>query len=108
MSGFSLGDKILITTDLWFIAPNGVSYRAVYGTVHGVVDSESALGIKTNSKSTNWYIKIGNMMIAGCQIHYAIKSEKCNFGSSAHYSVTDGVVKEYQIPSHIFNADESI
>lgn len=23
--------------------------------------------------STNWFVKCGNMIIAGCQIHYAIK-----------------------------------
>ena len=35
--------------------------------------------IKTNVKSTNWYVLIGNMIIAGCQIHYAIQTDAVSF-----------------------------
>ena len=70
-----VGDKFLITCDNWFIAPDGEQYRAVFGTVHAVMDSQEALGVKTNAKSTNWYVVIGNMILAGCQIHYAVR---CN------------------------------
>lgn len=69
-------DKILVTTDGWFFAPDGNSYKAAWGSVH-IFDSENILGIKTNSKSTNWYITLGSgdrqILIAGCQVHYAIK-----------------------------------
>lgn len=38
------------------------------------------LGIKTNMKSTNWFAKVGcedkHVIIAGCQIHYAVKTDE--------------------------------
>lgn len=69
----NIGTKLLITTDNWFFAPDGQNYRAVYGTVRGVFSDTETLGIKTNAKSTNWYVQIGKMCIAGCQIHYVIE-----------------------------------
>ena len=70
--------KYLITTDSWFIAPNGYQYKAVWGEVE-IVD-DSILGIKTNRGSANWFAKVGteqnHVIVAGCQIHYACKSEK--------------------------------
>lgn len=100
------GDKFLITTDNWFIAPDGVEYRAVWGTVNGIIESENTLGIKTNAKSTNWYVSIGNMIIAGCQIHYAIKTDKVNFGEAQQhdYNVEHGC-KKFKRPTHIYNAN---
>src|SRR3546814_15952739 len=73
----SVGDQALITTDNWFYAPDGKSYRAAFGTVKAIRSSEIALGVKTNSKSTNWYVEVGNMLIAGCQIHYAVRTADC-------------------------------
>ena len=74
----TLGEKYLITCDSWFYAPDGQAYRAVFGTVHDVMTAEETLGVKTNSKSTNWYVSIGGMLIAGCQIHYAIQTDDCS------------------------------
>jgi hypothetical protein len=69
--------KYLITTDNWFFGPNGFQYRAVWGEVTIVEDS--FLGIKTNTRATNWYAKVGteenHVIVAGCQIHYAVKTE---------------------------------
>lgn len=48
-----IGKKYLITVDNWFIAPDGVSYTAVFGTVNNVLTSEETLGVKTNARSTN-------------------------------------------------------
>ena len=68
----------LITTDNWFIAPDGKYYRAAWGFVE--ILGDNLLGIKTNSHSSNWFAKIGagddHIIVAGCQIHYAIKCEK--------------------------------
>lgn len=74
----------LITTDNWFIAPDGKQYRSVYGDVKIV--SDSILGIKTNIRSSNWFAKVGteenHVIIAGCQIHYAIKTtDEVNYSS---------------------------
>ncbi|HET8839729.1 MAG TPA: hypothetical protein VFM82_12135 [Flavobacteriaceae bacterium] len=70
--------KYLITTDNFFTAPDGKEYNAVWGNVEILEDS--FLGVKTNARSSNWYAKIGSenkhVIIAGCQIHYAVKSEK--------------------------------
>jgi hypothetical protein len=70
--------KFLITTEGWFYAPDGKKYRAAWGEVEILEDN--ILGIKTNRQSTNWYARIGNndrhILIAGCQINYALKCEK--------------------------------
>lgn len=101
------GDKVLITTDGWFYAPDGNSYRAVYGTVKGIFTAEDTLGVKPNGKSTNWYVEIGNMTVAGCQIHYAVKSDCCsNFRSKYWSTSTEHGCKEYTVPCSIYFADE--
>ena len=105
----TIGDKALITTEGWFFAPDGKSYRAVFGTVKGVSTSQDTLGVKTNAKSTNWYVEIGNMLVAGCQIHYAIKTDKCSNEKALSWASTaaDGV-KEFETPSSIYFADNEV
>jgi hypothetical protein len=100
------GQKALITTDNWFFAPDGNTYRAVFGTVKAVRSAEETLGVKTNAKSTNWYVEIGNMTIAGCQIHYAVRTDKCSDGPSKGWS-TDAQhgCKVYEMPRSIYLAD---
>ena len=69
--------KYLITTDHWFLAPDGKEYRAAWGNVEILQDS--ILGVKTNYRSTNWFAKVGcdnkHVIIAGCQIHYCVRCE---------------------------------
>lgn len=69
--------KYLITTDQWFIAPDGRDYKSVWGNVEIIGDE--VLGIKTNARSTNWFAKVGSddnhVIVAGCQVHYAVKCE---------------------------------
>lgn len=101
-----IGETFLISTDNWFVAPNGRQYKAVFGTVREVADAESTIGIKTNRNSTNWYVVIGNMLVAGCQIHYAIKTKKANFGAVSDFDASGPAVVEQQLPfSRIYNAD---
>lgn len=89
--------KYLITTDAWFLAPDGKYYRAVWGETEIVEDQ--FLGLKTNRNSSNWFAKIGSennhVIVAGCQIHYAIKCENkpnngkvvdCNFDEKGDWS----------------------
>lgn len=70
--------RYLITTDAWFIAPDGNQYRAAWGTVK--ILGDSILGLKTNRGSANWFAQVGGdgmeIIIAGCQIHYAVRSEE--------------------------------
>ena len=74
----TIGCNYLITTDAWFIAPDGNNYRAVFGELRAIQTDAEHLGIQTNRHSSNWYIVIGNMAIAGCQVHYAIKTNYFN------------------------------
>jgi len=101
-----INEKYLITTDAWFFAPDGEQYRAVWGTVKGIYLTEDVLGIKTNEKSTNWYVLIGNTVLAGCQIHYAIKTNKCNFlPVNREFKHEDILVVKRENKTRIFNAD---
>lgn len=69
--------KHLITTDNWFYAPDGKLYRAVWGDVQ-ILD-DTVLGVKTNRNASNWYARVGSddnhVIVAGCQIHYAVRCE---------------------------------
>jgi len=65
---------MLLTTHNWFVAPDGEQYKSVFGTVKAIHSDSALLGIKTNRHSTDWYVEIGNMIVAGCQIYYAIKT----------------------------------
>lgn len=109
MNGLNIkvGEKALITTDNWFYAPNGKQYRCVFGTVKAVRTSEESLGVKTNAKSTNWYLEIGNVTLAGCQIHYAVRTDECFTGSVRDWmaSHSEGY-SEYTRPSAIYRADD--
>jgi len=100
------GRKALITTDAWFMAPDGREYRAVFGTVEAVLSDCETLGIKTNARSTNWYVKIGGMLIAGCQIHYAIECESAASGVVSDFSVESGEVKHFDRPSKVWVAPD--
>ncbi len=111
MNKESIGKTMLITTDNWFLGPNGQQYKAVFGTVKGIFDSEETLGLDTNKNSTNWYVQIGSMTLAGCQIHYAIETErdKVNFVRASGYSAdAANGISFYERISIIFDADEGV
>ncbi len=100
--------KYLITTDSWFIAPDGKEYKAVWGEVKILEDK--FLGISTNRNSSNWYAKIGSesnhIIVAGCQIHYAAKCEKKpNTERVESWNTGESGCKEYQTPTKIFIAE---
>ena len=71
--------KYLITTDAYFFAPDGKQYRAVWGEVQILPDT--FLGVQTNRNSSNWFARVGSeeqhVILAGCQIHYAVKVDQC-------------------------------
>lgn len=103
-----IGDKYLVTTNNWFTAPDGATYLSVFGTIKGIVSDTEMLGIQTNRHSTNWYLKIGDMIIAGCQIFFAIKTDNCSKASATREIPHEG--KLYLCdnqPSRIYFADES-
>lgn len=104
-----IGDKYLVTTNNWFSAPDGHQYKSVYGEIKGIMSDYEMLGIKTNRNSTNWYLKIGNMIVAGCQIYYAIRTDSC---SKAFNTVGVSFEGKWNIcndnTSRIYFADEEL
>jgi len=97
----------LISTDAWFYAPDGRQYRAVWGNVQ--MTDDSVLGIKTNARSSNWFAKVGpednHVIIAGCQIHYAVKCDRPHVGYTDEHTVEAGECKKYIRPTNIYIAE---
>jgi hypothetical protein len=87
--------KYLITTDAWFYGPDGKQYKALWGEVE--IISDAILGIKTNVRSSNWFAKVSgkknHVIIAGCQIHYAVKTDNEPETTFSDTTITDGVRK---------------
>ncbi len=101
-----LGKKVLITTDAWFYAPDGECYKAAHGTLVAVLNDQETLGIRSNARSTNWYVQVGNLLVAGCQIHYAILANNVSYEPKQLEGTHDG--KAVYSPaniSRIYNAD---
>lgn len=100
--------KYLITTNEWFIAPDGKNYKAAWGEVEIIEDS--FLGVKTNRMSANWFAKVGSekshLIIAGCQIHYATKcNSKPNTEPSEDWQADANKLNIYQRPNCIYIAE---
>lgn len=97
----------LITTDNWFYAPDGKQYKVVWGNVQ--ITGDEVLGIKTNARSTNWYAKVGSddnhIIVAGCQIHYAVKCRKPNVEEVDDYTTDQSGCVRYTRPSAIYIAE---
>ena len=100
-----IGQNVLVTTDTWFYAPDGLSYRAAFGKLKAVRSSEDTLGIRTNAKSTNWYMEVGNLTIAGCQVHFVVQTDKVNFGSVTESLSHEAEYKEATRLTNIYNAN---
>lgn len=96
--------KYLITTDDWFTAPDGKQYQAVWGNCEPVTDA--IMGIKTNARSTNWFIMVKGekekVLIAGCKIHYAVECERPATERSDYWSIEAGELKEFTTPTRIY------
>lgn len=99
------GERVLITTNNWFYGPDGKEYRAVFGTVKSINSDDETLGIKTNRNATNWYVEVGSMIIAGCQIHYIVRCQHAHLGDVEQWNAHEGQVRVSQRPSTIYNAD---
>lgn len=101
----AVGSKVVVTVDNWFYGPDGREYRAVFGTVRGIHSDHETLGIKTNARSTNWYLNIGGTVIAGCQIHYVCLADKAPEASVPGWTIHEGKVIKHYRPSVVMNAD---
>lgn len=103
-----MNGKYLITTNEWFIAPDGQQYRAAWGEVE--IINDSVLGVKTNRQSTNWFAKVGSeekhIIIAGCQIYYAVKSaNKPSIDLVLDWHLDAQHYREQKTPSRIYFAE---
>lgn len=106
-----LESKYLVTTDSWFYAPDGRTYRAVWGDLEILPDS--VLGVKTNKNSSNWYAKVGSeknhVVIAGCQVHYAVSCPKKPYTKNGmtweDKAKNKKELKEIKMPSVIYIAE---
>ena len=82
--------KYLITTDNWFVAPDGREYKAAWGEVE--IMEDNILGVKTNRNSVNWYAKVGSennhIIIAGCQVNGPQLKNRLTIGSCFLAAVT--------------------
>jgi hypothetical protein len=96
--------KVLITTQNWFVAPDGIEYRAAWGTLRAIHEAGKTLGFIPNRSHANWFIEIGNMVIMGCQVMYVVQcDEKPNTGKVDSWTFKEGLgVSEFQRPSHIY------
>lgn len=97
--------KYLISTDNFFTAPDGKDYQAVWGNVEIVGDD--ILGIKTNARSANWFAKVGtednHVIVAGCQIHYAVKCENRPSDTGGRtWETKEGECIEVRTPNKIY------
>lgn len=104
-ANISIGQKAIVTTDNFFFAPDGREYKAVFGTIHGVDTAEESLGVKPNGRSTNWYLRIGSMVIAGCQVHYVLRTDTCSFDPIVAWNWHEGRAVEAHRPTSIYNAE---
>jgi hypothetical protein len=101
-----IDEKYLITTDNWFVAPDGEQYKAIFGTVSAVLNDEETLGVKTNRGSSNWFVTIGNMIVAGCQIHYCIQTDEVNHAAVDQEFQHEGeLIVQRENKSRIYIAD---
>ena len=101
-----IGKKVLVTTSAWFVAPDGKEYKSIWGTLKCIHTSEETLGFTPSRQHTNWFIEVGDMIVAGCQVLYV---NTCNeppyFDDVYAWSVGDSKgYSAYHRPSIIYNA----
>lgn len=101
-----IGKNCLITTQNWFLAPDGREYRGVFGNLKAVHEAGKTLGFIPNRSHANWFIEVGNMIIMGCQVMYFVQTDTCNFDKAEHWNATDDKgITETLAPSKIYNAN---
>lgn len=96
---------VLITTGAWFIAPDGIEYKSVYGRLIAIHEAGKELGFIPNRSHENWFIEIGDMIVMGCQVMYFVSCPapppKGKVKSWNAKTDGDGIF-EYEKPSQIY------
>jgi hypothetical protein len=99
-----LNQKVIITTSAWFYAPDGKLYRGVWGTLKGVHAAKDVLGFTVNASHSNFYVEIGDTVIAGCQALYCVRCDikpNNDFVEHAMYDSGNGL-KMIDRPNEIY------
>lgn len=96
------GKNVLITTQGWFMAPNGLQYKAIWGRLNSVMKDEHAFGFCVNRANTNWFVSIGKFFIAGCQVLYCCECDRPNTDRVLDYSNSGEKFYEYERPTQIY------
>jgi len=98
-----VGKKVLVTTQNWFYGPDGIQYRAVWGTLNSVNDAGKMLGFIPNRAHANWYLIVGAMSIMGCQAMYVLECpERPPAIAKNDYTIKDDELKYFDRPSPIY------
>lgn len=90
-----IGKKVLITTDRWFIGPDGQDHAAVWGTLNRIW-TDKDLDFKAATGMANWVYEIGDVIIMGCQVKYFCLCEIQPNPDQNCWSLKDGLPVEYQ------------
>jgi hypothetical protein len=105
------GQRYIITTNAWFYAPDGEQYRGAWGTCH-LSKIEDVFGFTPVRPSTNWYLTVGSgeheIVIAGCQIHYAVRCEQVPEDKYRGKTVTDKDTGVEKSASSIYLAEPAL
>lgn len=90
------GKKYLVTADAWFYGSDGQQYRAAYGICRTITMTE-AFGFTPQRPSSNWFLQVGegenSVIIAGCQIHYAVRLDKKPYQITETFSNEHGILR---------------
>lgn len=90
-------------------APDGGQYNAVWGKIMSVNSDEETLGIRTNDRSSNWYLVVGtkknHVIIAGCRIHYATRCEKRPKTEAPYMIEYNGDINYKTVSSKIYHTE---
>jgi hypothetical protein len=81
-----VGEKVLITLEEWFTAPDGKQYQAVHGKLLAVRKTEDAPGFNPSRVRANWLYQFEGMAVMGHQVGHVIAAEEVNTGD-ATYSI---------------------
>ncbi len=105
-----IGKDVLFTCDKWFYAPDGKTYNAVWGTLKGIhkIDDLFGFSARVTSNMANYVFEVGNIAIAGCQVHYAVLCpESPPQGDIKNWAWSDvkGELVYYERPSSIYSAN---
>ena len=68
------GARYLINTDRMHVMPDGNEYNAFWGVCE-FVPVDKMEGIRPTTRETNWFLKMNNVYIAGCEIHCWVQTD---------------------------------